>query len=105
VVSFYSAAGDGLRLRLKVKPQARRDAIDGFVPDVEGEALAVAVTAPPEHGKANAAVIALLARTWKLPSSSFSVLQGTTGRRKLLKLAGNAEALAATIETWRSSRA
>ena len=34
-MSFYSAAGDGLRLRLKVKPQARRDAIDGFAPPLD----------------------------------------------------------------------
>jgi len=105
VVNFYRAAGDGLRLRVKVKPQARRDAIDGFAPDVEGEALAVSVTAPPEDGKANAALIALLARSWGLPGSSFSVVQGATARRKLVKLAGNAAALAAIIEAWRSSRA
>jgi uncharacterized protein (TIGR00251 family) len=104
VVSFYRAAGDGLRLRLKVKPQARRNSIDGPVPDVEGEALVVAVTAAPEDGKANAALIALLARTWGLPGSAFSVVQGATARRKLVKLAGDPDALAATIEAWRSSR-
>ena len=104
-MSFYRAAGDGLRLRLKVRPQARRDAIDGFVPDVEGEALAVSVTAPPEDGKANAALIALLAKNWGLPGSSFSVVQGATARRKLVRLAGDATVLAAVIEAWRSSRA
>jgi hypothetical protein len=105
VVSFYSVAGDGLRLRLKVKPQARRNAIDGVVPDIDGEALSVSVTAAPEDGKANAAVLALLAKTWGLPGSSFAVVQGATARRKLVRLTGDASTLAATIETWRSSRA
>ena len=105
MVSFYRAAGDGLRLRLKVKPQARRNAIDGCVPDVDGEALAVSVTAAPEDGKANDAVIALLAKTWGVPGSSFAVVQGATARRKLVRLAGDATKLAAIIEAWRSSRA
>jgi uncharacterized protein (TIGR00251 family) len=103
VVSFHSTAGDGLRLRIKVRPQARRDAITGVIPDIEGEALAVSVTAAPEDGKANAAVIALLSRTWRLPGSTFSVVQGTTARRKLLRLAGDGAALGRIIETWRAS--
>jgi uncharacterized protein YggU (UPF0235/DUF167 family) len=103
VTSFYRAAGDGLRLRLKVKPQARHNAIDGVVPDVEGAALAVSVTALPEDGKANAALIALLAAAWDLPRSSFAVVQGATARRKLLRLAGDPGRLAAAIETWRAA--
>ncbi|TWT02617.1 DUF167 domain-containing protein [Reyranella sp. CPCC 100927] len=102
-MSFYRAAGDGLRLRLKVKPQARRAAIEGIVPDIEGEALAVAVTAAPEDGKANAALIGLLARTWKLPAASFSVVHGATARRKLVSIAGDPDTLGALIEAWRAS--
>ena len=102
-MSFYRTAGDGLRLRLKVKPQARRPGIEGIVPDVEGEALAVSVTAPPEDGKANAALIALLARTWKMPAASFAVVQGATARRKLVSVAGDPQALGAIIEAWRAS--
>ncbi|HJQ57021.1 MAG TPA: DUF167 family protein [Vineibacter sp.] len=100
-MSFYRAVSDGLRLRLKARPNARRDAIDGVVPDVEGEALAVSVRAAPDGGKANAAVIALLARTWHLPAASFAIISGATTRRKLLSLSGDPVALAATIEAWR----
>lgn len=103
-MSFCRIAGDGLRLRLKVKPQARRAGIEGFAPDVEGEALVVSVAAPPQDGKANAALIALLAKTWGLPAASFSVVQGATARRKLVRLAGDPETLTAIIEAWRSSR-
>lgn len=102
-MSFHSVASDGVRLRLKVRPQARRDAIDGIVPDIEGEALAVSVTATPEDGKANAAVIAVLARAWRLPGSAFSVVQGATARRKLLRVTGDGPALDHIIATWRSS--
>lgn len=102
-MSFYRVAADGLRLRLKVRPQARRPGIDGVVPDIEGEALAVSVTAAPEDGKANAAVIALLARTWKLPATSFAVIQGAAARRKLVSVAGDPRVLGAIIEAWRAS--
>lgn len=102
-MNFYRAVSDGLRLRLKVRPNARRDAIDGVVPDVEGEALAVSVRAAPDGGKANAAVIALLAHTWHLPAASFAIVNGATARRKLLSLSGDPAALAAAIEAWRTN--
>lgn len=104
-MSFCSVTADGLRLRLKIKPQSRGDSVDGPVPDVDGEALAVSVSAPPVDGKANTAVIALLARTWRLPASSFAVVRGATARRKLLSVAGDPATLSAVIEAWRSSRA
>ena len=58
------------------------------------------MTAPPEDGKANAAVIALLAETWRLPKSSFDVVRGTTARDKTVKVAGDAASLAGRIAEW-----
>lgn len=106
-MSFWTATANGVRLRLKVRPQARRAAIDGIVPDRDGEALAVSVTAAPEDGKANAAVVALLADALGVAKSTISVIQGAASRRKIVHVSGHVagatRALAATLESWRES--
>ena len=102
-MSFWTPTSDGVRLRLKVRPQARRAGIEGVVADRDGEALSVSVTAAPEDGKANAAVIALLAKALGTAKSALSVTQGATSRRKTIHVAGDGTALGATLESWRES--
>lgn len=102
-MSFWTVTEGGVRLRLKVRPQARRAGIDGVVPDRDGEALSVSVTAAPEDGKANAAVIALLATTLGVAKSTISVTQGAAARRKSIHVLGDGPVLAATLESWRQS--
>jgi uncharacterized protein len=84
-------------ISLKVIPRARRESIqcppEGEAPGV----LRVAVTAPPEDGKANAAVIALLAKTWDLPKSTFAVTAGASARQKRILVRGNAAELTRRI--------
>lgn len=46
------------------------------------------VTAPPEGGKANDAVIELLASTLDVPARTISIVSGRGGRDKLVELAG-----------------
>jgi uncharacterized protein (TIGR00251 family) len=83
------------RLALKVSPKASRDAITGW----RGEVLKVAVTAAPERGKANAAVIDLLARSLGLPRSSIRVLRGETSQDKTVEITGlDDAALRAALE-------
>ncbi|MGE0422986.1 MAG: DUF167 family protein [Reyranellaceae bacterium] len=102
-MSFWTATQDGVRLRLKVRPQGRRTGIEGVVADRDGEVLSVSVTAAPEDGKANAAVVALLAKALGVAKSAISVTQGATARRKTLHVAGDSTALAAALELWRES--
>lgn len=84
----------GVRLAVRVTPKAARNAIAGIAPEADGGAvLKVSVTAVPEDGKATAAVIALLAKHWRLPKSDFSVITGATDRRKTLLIAGDPVAL------------
>ncbi|WP_322095984.1 DUF167 domain-containing protein [Pelagibius litoralis] len=66
--------------------------------------LKVRVSAPPENGKANAAMIKLLARTWRLPKSSLSLVAGQTNRRKTLLIAGDAAALGRDLASWAAAR-
>ncbi len=62
--------------------------------------LKAAVTAPAEDGRANQAVIDLLARAWRLPRSAFAVTRGATHRNKVLSVDGEPEVLAGRINEW-----
>lgn len=95
----WQTAGTGIRLKLKVQPKARRNAVGGAMPDADGGAvLKIAVTAPPEDGKANQAVVALLAQVLGVAKSAISVVAGATDRRKLVEIRGDPAALGAAVE-------
>lgn len=94
---WYRAVEGGVRVRLKVQPKARRAGILGLAPDPEGAALRLAVTAPPEDGKANAAVVALLAGALDVARAAVFVVSGATDRRKLVEIRGNAQVLGAAL--------
>ena len=97
----FIPAGDGVRVRLRVQPRARRNQIDGVVTEADGgAAIKVAVTAPPEDGKANAAVIALLAKAWNLPKSALTVVVGAADRRKIIHLQGDPARLMQALAPW-----
>jgi uncharacterized protein len=98
--SPFAAHADGVRVRVKVLPRARRDAVDGIVEGRDGPALRVWVTAPPDEGKANAAVIALLARAWRVPKSAIALVQGTTSRQKLIHVTADPTQFMAKLEQW-----
>jgi uncharacterized protein len=77
------------RLRLRVSPGAGRAAVVGR----HGEAWKVRVTEAPEHGRANDAVVRLLARALALPREAVSIVSGHGGRDKIVELAGVGPAL------------
>ena len=72
--------GAGARLRLRVRPGAPRDEIRG----VHDGALVLAVTAAPERGKANRAVLGLLARRLGVPKNTLELVSGETSRDKVV---------------------
>lgn len=94
--AFLGRTTGGVTIQLRAQPGARRTALELTA---QG-ALKAAVTAPPEDGKANAAVIALLAEAWRLPKSSFDVVRGAAAREKTLSVAGEAASLADRIAEW-----
>lgn len=88
-------------MRLKVTPRARRNRVEGLAPAADGGvALEVSVTAAPEDGKANAAVIKLLAAEWGVAKSTIEVVLGAADRRKLLHVAGDPAGLRRRLEDW-----
>ena len=96
--SVFRRSEAGLFLYLRVTPNAGRDAIDGAETRDDGQAvLRVRVSAVPDKGKANAAVIALLAKALGVPKSTISLVSGETSRMKVLAIAGEPNALADRI--------
>ncbi len=73
-----------MRLALKVAPKASRTAVTGWA----GEGLKLSVTAAPERGKANAAVIDLLAAALDLPKSVIRVVRGHASPQKWVEIGG-----------------
>ena len=71
-------------------PRGRADRLDGIALDANGEAvLKVSVTAPPAEGRANEALLQLLARAWRLPRRDLSLIAGGKNRNKLVHVAGD----------------
>jgi len=88
-----------VRLRLKVTPKASRNRCERLERDAEGVLrLRVAVTAAPEKGKANKAVITLLAKALGLAKGTLAVSTGETGRLKTLDIKGDAVELRRRIQ-------
>lgn len=96
-----TALADGVRVRIKLTPKAARDRIDGLADDGDGgRVLKVSVTAVPEDGKANAALIKFLAKLWRVPRTSVDIVQGATDRRKVLFIHGEGQDLAQRLDQW-----
>lgn len=91
----------GLDVRLRVTPKASRDAIGDLVADGQGNgAIKIAVTAVPEKGNANAAVIKLLAKAWRLRKSDMEIVQGATDRNKVLRITGDGREILAKLRAF-----
>jgi uncharacterized protein len=83
MIPIREGAG-GVSFAVKVQPRARKNAVAGEV----GEALKIALTAPPVDGRANQACIELLANLLNVPRSSITIASGETSRQKVVRVAG-----------------
>jgi uncharacterized protein (TIGR00251 family) len=97
----FTRTADGVLLTVRLTPKASSNAIRGIDEESDGTAcLKVAVTVVPEGGKANAALLKLLAKTWKLPKTSLEIASGVTSRRKVVRIAGDPDALYEHLTDW-----
>lgn len=71
--------------KVKVVPKAKKDQILGFMGD---GSLKIQLTAPPVDGKANQALVKLLAKTFSVTASQVIITSGKRARRKLIKIDG-----------------
>jgi hypothetical protein len=99
--SPFQLSKAGLRVALRVTPKASRTGVTGLIAESgAGAAIKVSVTAAPEGGKANAAVIKLLAKEWGLAKSALSITSGQTGRRKTVEIAAHADRVQPRLAAW-----
>jgi uncharacterized protein (TIGR00251 family) len=76
--------GDGVSFAVRVTPRARRNSVDG----IAGGVLKIHLTAPPDQGKANAALIEMLADLVGVRRSQVEILAGHKSRSKVVRIAG-----------------
>lgn len=80
--TFALWEGHDLKLQVRIQPRASADEIVG----VQGDRLKIRITAPPVDGKANAHLIAFLAKVFGVSRSSITIIRGKTGRMKTLSI-------------------
>jgi len=89
---------EGLTVAIRLAPNARSCAFGGRMDTGNGQtALKVSINAVPEDGKANKELIEFLAKSWKLPKSSLSLLSGHTSRLKVILIEGDGKELMARL--------
>ena len=89
-----SLAPDGVRVAVRLTPREHADRIEGIVASADGRrALKASVTAPPAEGRANTALVHLLAKEWNLPKRQLAIVGGLKSRDKTVHIAGDPAAL------------
>lgn len=91
-VQAWTLRGDEVLLSVRLTPKASRDGIDGLAGLSDGSIVAkMRVRAVPENGKANDALIRLVAQALDLPRSAISLRSGASARTKVLALSGDVQ--------------
>lgn len=88
-----------LRLSVRLTPNGGRDALEKLETGADGDVVLKArVSAVPENGKANKALIALIAKSLRVPKSTISFISGETARKKILRIEADPEDLIIKLE-------
>lgn len=92
----FRVSRNGILLDIRLTPRASRDGFDGL----KAGRLQARVRAVPEDGRANTALVELVADEIGVAKSTVSVAAGKTSRLKTVLIAGDAKALEAHIVAW-----
>jgi uncharacterized protein len=96
----YRVSKTGITLRVRLTPNAAHDRIEGEEVRDDGQTvLRVRVRAVPDKGKANKALVALLAKTLKQPKSGFKIISGQTARLKSIAITGEPAPILAALDS------
>lgn len=99
--SCFFQVSNGVRVRVRLTPNAGQNRIDGLALDGQGNTvLRIAVNAQPEQGRANKAMIKYIAKQWRVPKSKITLQTGAKDRIKTLHIDDNNPDLLNTLEKW-----
>lgn len=99
--SFWRTDGDDLMLAIRLTPRSAKEGTGGVWRDEKGAAwLQAQVRAVPEKGRANDALIGLLAKRLRIPAKDILLDSGDSSRLKRLRLKGQARNAAAIMKDW-----
>ena len=95
----WAATPGGVVLAVRLTPKGGRDAVEGVECLADGRCvLKVRVRPPAREGEANAALVALLARTLRIAPCDVTLVAGATARVKRLRIAGAGPELLVALE-------
>lgn len=96
--THWALRGDDVLLPVRLTPKSSRDAIEGIEHLSDGRrVLKARVRAVPEGGKANEALIKLIAKALSVPASAVKLEAGAASRIKTLRVTGDPAGLAAGL--------
>lgn len=84
----YSEQDQTALIQLKVKAGAKHNSIENIISIDGQDYLKISISAAPENGKANEAIIKFLAKSWKLRQSQLEITHGLTSNMKTIKVSG-----------------
>ncbi len=84
---------DGIVIRVRLTPKSSRDDVTGQIATADGPALQTRVRARPSDNAANTALIALLAKAFRVAKSSVTIVGGHKSRVKLVAIDGDPDQL------------
>ncbi len=86
-------------LHISLTPKSSRDEIGEIIEGPSGVVLKAKVRAIPDKGKANQALIKLLAKSLRLPKTSMQLVSGSRSKQKTIKILGDFEEISKMLET------
>jgi uncharacterized protein (TIGR00251 family) len=75
---------------VRLTPRGRADRIEGTITSADSRpALKISVTAPPADGRANDALVQLLAKEWRVAKRDVAIVAGQKSRDKIVQIGGD----------------
>lgn len=99
--NIFKSQKDGIEFSVKITANAKQNKIADLYLDEKGNCfLKISVTSTAIEGKANAALINLLADSWQLKKTQVKIKHGSTNRYKIIHIEGNPESLLAHLNNY-----